>query len=746
MTTTNEENTDSTPSTSQESGKKTVFDSPTILSMPKVVLTRIDEGGLVLKAVDKKLSATKKRGRPPGGKSVKRLMKSNPSKSSATGTQKLNAGKVLETRGRGRPKKDYSLLADMKPRPKVTSGFNKNLKRAALTSSGAKDLLKKTTLLKRSKIVIPPLKKTKSVLDQPEIENKPSKSSITSSKAKTVSPLTKAGKTTPPSKSEKITPTSLKANKKSTATTKVSKHIQNISPPKPKLLPIKNTDSDSSDDEFLYDELIEVLGNTNKNIINVKPAVENTSKTTNITLKPNMGNKPPTIVKGGIVKRTDLPPDLKSIASPSKLLISNNKRKADSSIDTGFPPKKASPWPISISPVRASPGPQKKTNAKAKIEPIPAKNFNSPSSTLPLVKSVSSAVVSTVASKSSITTVRPKIGPKQTAKVVPLSKPSQDDYMSDEYTEVETLEEAEHLFVKANLIKSSSPQDVKTSLVNPTSRTNPKDDSNQDLLKILSDETENPPPNQNEQPKQPSLVSSEKAEVEVCNTNNESNLRNEPVDMKSPDTPVETENQTTSCETEMESRPTHVETENQSTSCETEMESRPSLVETENQNLPLETETHGPNSDTENQNIQLENNLQETSGESTSVSLPVESPIPNIIEDGVSQKEEVVESEMDPPVQEEPPVRTVYDLMNDISLKYPSWNLHIIPETNAFCIAQVTKGRLGLPTLKKCIELDPESYYAKVYIHQYHIKRFDNVYDSEESILALIEEIHSIKA
>lgn len=89
--------------------------------------------------------------------------------------------------------------------------------------------------------------------------------------------------------------------------------------------------------------------------------------------------------------------------------------------------------------------------------------------------------------------------------------------------------------------------------------------------------------------------------------------------------------------------------------------------------------------------------------------------------------------------------RTIYDLMADINLVYPSWNLHIMPDTNSFCIAQISRGRLGIPVLKKCIELD-EAYNAKVYVHQYHCKRFDGQYDSEESIIALIHEINALRA
>uniref|UniRef100_A0A1B6CW33 Uncharacterized protein n=1 Tax=Clastoptera arizonana TaxID=38151 RepID=A0A1B6CW33_9HEMI len=103
------------------------------------------------------------------------------------------------------------------------------------------------------------------------------------------------------------------------------------------------------------------------------------------------------------------------------------------------------------------------------------------------------------------------------------------------------------------------------------------------------------------------------------------------------------------------------------------------------------------------------------------------------------------EMDIDESNVEEKRQRTIYDLMAEINLIYPSWNLHIMPDTNSFCIAQVSRGRIGIPILKKCIELD-ESYNAKVYVHQYHCKRFDGQYDSEESIIALIHEINALRA
>ncbi|XP_075226180.1 uncharacterized protein LOC142327178 [Lycorma delicatula] len=84
--------------------------------------------------------------------------------------------------------------------------------------------------------------------------------------------------------------------------------------------------------------------------------------------------------------------------------------------------------------------------------------------------------------------------------------------------------------------------------------------------------------------------------------------------------------------------------------------------------------------------------------------------------------------------------RTLYEVMNDMSLIMPSWNLHILPDTNTFCIGQVTRNRLGIPYLSKCIELD-DNFNAKVYIYQQRCKQFDGMYNSEETVVALLNEI-----
>lgn len=87
--------------------------------------------------------------------------------------------------------------------------------------------------------------------------------------------------------------------------------------------------------------------------------------------------------------------------------------------------------------------------------------------------------------------------------------------------------------------------------------------------------------------------------------------------------------------------------------------------------------------------------------------------------------------------------RTVYDVMECISVVMPSWNLHILPDTNTFCICQITRDRRGVPSLSKCIELD-DSFNGKVHVFGQHCERFDGVYNSEESVVALIREVDEI--
>lgn len=89
--------------------------------------------------------------------------------------------------------------------------------------------------------------------------------------------------------------------------------------------------------------------------------------------------------------------------------------------------------------------------------------------------------------------------------------------------------------------------------------------------------------------------------------------------------------------------------------------------------------------------------------------------------------------------------KTIYDLMQDIFDTMPSWSLHVIPDTNSFCIAQVARGRMGIPILKKSIEFSSE-FSAKVYVHQLHCKRYDGIYDTEGKIIRLIREIDALAA
>ncbi len=89
--------------------------------------------------------------------------------------------------------------------------------------------------------------------------------------------------------------------------------------------------------------------------------------------------------------------------------------------------------------------------------------------------------------------------------------------------------------------------------------------------------------------------------------------------------------------------------------------------------------------------------------------------------------------------------KTVYDLVANVFDQMPSWNLHVIPDTNSLCIAQVSRGRMGIPILKKSIELNSE-FFAKVYVHQLHCKRYDGIYDTESKILMLIRDIDALAA
>lgn len=87
--------------------------------------------------------------------------------------------------------------------------------------------------------------------------------------------------------------------------------------------------------------------------------------------------------------------------------------------------------------------------------------------------------------------------------------------------------------------------------------------------------------------------------------------------------------------------------------------------------------------------------------------------------------------------------KTIYDVMSDVFDTMPSWNIHLLPDNKSFCLAQVSRSRMGVPVLKKCVELDPE-FKAKVYVHQLHCKRYDGVYDTESKLMKLINDIDAL--
>uniref|UniRef100_A0A1B6MP91 Uncharacterized protein n=1 Tax=Graphocephala atropunctata TaxID=36148 RepID=A0A1B6MP91_9HEMI len=595
---------------------------------------------LVLRRIDEKLHVTK-RASPLKKAPLKRLGTQNI-------TKRVNFKKIFSKptgkegnhqKSPGRPRKKPQLAVKLDPLHKkttfknLTPALKKPIKTAPKDDSGTKNLLKKTMLQKRSKVAIPPAKRPK--LTSTGVKSTPKVRPVQTKSKNIITP------------NKKVNTPTLKPKKE---------HVYNITFDAPQSSS-KPLDWDTSEDEFLYDELIEELENSPLKHPEYFPS--SSEKTTNITLKPNVGNKPPTVVKGGIVKKTNLPVDLQPIASPntkhSKEVHDPVKSVLDTKTDSvlgknklqipsGSPvtTKKPSPWPISApSSSKKDSKPTPKSVAKTKSSNVSnitksskiqqTKSKALPSPTSPALK-VSNDVV---LKPNSTMVVKPKFGPKQTAKVTPLSTALMQDDMSDEYTEEETLDEEslDDLLKSGNesIVTDSNTQDVDTDLKN-VSNFNPSTDGtdpNLDLLRILTDDTDVSKADE-----------SQEKDVQICKISNGETPRT---------------------------------------------------------------------------------NLGKSSSENSTPSHTNE-------------------------IEEEPPARTIYDLMNEISLQYPSWNLHIIPETNAFCIAQVTKGRLGLPTLKKCIELDPIGYNAKVYIHQYHIKRFDGVYDSEESIIALIQEINSIKA
>ncbi|KAK7575931.1 hypothetical protein V9T40_012217 [Parthenolecanium corni] len=87
----------------------------------------------------------------------------------------------------------------------------------------------------------------------------------------------------------------------------------------------------------------------------------------------------------------------------------------------------------------------------------------------------------------------------------------------------------------------------------------------------------------------------------------------------------------------------------------------------------------------------------------------------------------------------------VYDLVQDLFDRRPSWNLHIMPDTNTFCIAQLGRGRMGMPVLRKSVEIS-DDFAAKIFVHQLHCKKYDGVYDTESKLNSLIGDIDSLAA
>lgn len=604
--------------------------------LPKIILQRIDEQ-TILNFQTRTPKKSHKRVTSVNAK-VQKVLNKSPRKDNRTDVK----------RPRGRPKKISVESPSLNVKKNNTKLGVKNKTRTSI---------QKSSILKKNNLKLGVKNKTDSKTTNSKIirNKKPSKEFVKlQSKPggllkKTM--LQKKSKVPiPPVKKSKVSPNKV-IKPKSLAEAKPS-------PPKPKLevMPSKigAYSSDTSGDEFLYDELIEELENTaNKRIVDAKPVSEKTT----ITLKPNAGNKPPIVLKGGIVKKTDLPSDLNLFApsnkSPSNVMTNGIqkikqtavltpswKRKNSDILGQAGSAKKPSPWPVSLvpspkkSPVTSVNSQKKKgLTTKVGVAQLSVKPTKITSPNTEYSSFTSSEVLPESSNQPKSVTpgmVKPKIGPKQTAKVGPLSNSvDADDYLSDEYLEEETLEcdfEVDQL-PKASQIKSNTIQ-------SHVSTVRPSEDRNgsQDLLKILTDDSEESTKAKSNEVKGKRIGPS----VDIPKNINEEEVTIVPLDVTSEQT-----------------------------------------------------------EDTEN---------------------------------------------------EEGPVRTMYDVMNEVFLEYPSWNLHLIPETSAFCIAQVTKGRLGLPTLKKCIELDPVSYNAKVYIHQYHIKRFDGVYDGEESILALIKEIDSIKA
>lgn len=79
---------------------------------------------------------------------------------------------------------------------------------------------------------------------------------------------------------------------------------------------------------------------------------------------------------------------------------------------------------------------------------------------------------------------------------------------------------------------------------------------------------------------------------------------------------------------------------------------------------------------------------------------------------------------------------TMYDLMQDISVERPTWNIHVTSDGQAFCLAQVDVVD-NVPVMKKVIEIDLD-YNAKVFVGGTVLPEFDGKYSGYEDIRQLI--------
>ncbi|XP_066904069.1 uro-adherence factor A-like [Halyomorpha halys] len=85
---------------------------------------------------------------------------------------------------------------------------------------------------------------------------------------------------------------------------------------------------------------------------------------------------------------------------------------------------------------------------------------------------------------------------------------------------------------------------------------------------------------------------------------------------------------------------------------------------------------------------------------------------------------------------------TMYDLMQDISIERPTWNIHVTSDGQAFCLAQVDVVD-NVPVMKKVIEIDLE-YHAKVFIGGTVMPEFEGNYSGYEDIRQLIYEVDQL--